>query len=283
MNNLEQLSYDDPTYNEELIEDIYKTISDAMKHTVLKNEKDLIFNPKITDTDEYLLQNLNSITWSIEVLRNDHYLTWWHEKARGEKHSTFVKNLIYNIGLFVFNAQIRKKDCNEKVRNILDKLEQMVLIRYNQVLSPQACYNLTYGCEFLSQGHYGFVLSSIVFIRIAIEKKIKWMLGIKDQNNFIKLSKMIDFLEQNHQKYFDLPKDIDFKKLGVINTWCNHTMIHNGIVPYLWTLWEAIEIISPLFRTEKNGSINLEGFTYRKDPNEDSKIAKELENFKSKK
>lgn len=280
MSILEQLTYNDPTYNEEQIEDIYKIIKDDMASVALKNKKNLIFKKEIkgVDIDEYLLQNLDSIAWAIDILRNNHYLTWWHEKTRGEKHSTFVKNLIYNIGLFMYNVQILKGMCSEKIRDTLDKLEQKVLVSYDQEFSPQALYNLTYGYELLSAGHHLSFFSSVFFIRVAIEKKLKMMLGIKDDDKSCSLSKMIGFLEKNHEKYFDLPQGIDFNKIRTINTWCNQTMIHNGIVPYLWTIWEAIETISPLFRTENNGAINLEGFMYRKDPNEN--LVKKVKKFK---
>lgn len=66
-----------------------------------------------------------------------------------------------------------------------------------------------------------------------------------------------------------MPPNVDFDKIMLVKNWCNR-IIHYGVFPYIWVLWDAIEIMEPLFHTfDKEGRINLEGFHYRKDITQD--------------
>ena len=104
------------------------------------------------------------------------------------------------------------------------------------------------------------------FIRQAVEIKVKEILGIItikcDKIPFLPISKLLSFLVDNHEKYFDLP--VEPKYLRYINNWTN-SFIHTGIVPFFWQSLEAIDLLNDLFATEKDEyGLNLFGFKYRK-------------------
>ena len=166
---------------------------------------------------------------------------------------------------------------------LIDKSLQSVVVEINNIIGsiqglddyihPQRLFDCSYECNLsLYPRFYISLIEKAFLIRIALEKKIKWMIFgdlQEHKNHILNLDTALKKLKENHKQYFDLPSNVDFDKIMLVKNWCNR-IIHNGLFPYVWVVWDAIEIMEPLFHTsDKEERINLEGFHYRKDITQD--------------
>jgi len=104
--------------------------------------------------------------------------------------------------------------------------------------------------------NYSTDLLALFGLRLALEKRIKGLLGIdsaSDNGKDIGLSVLIETCTRLNAVLYS--KDFMWPEIKLLNTWINHH-VHRAIRPYPWSLFMAFETLRPFISPKKVLHIN---------------------------
>ncbi|HEF7932360.1 hypothetical protein C3H55_08355 [Campylobacter jejuni] len=269
---LEKMTYQDEKENLLVLEKIVKLLNDYIyeQKNIIYDKFDLIFKRPEQFNDEYIISHYLSICRAIKSVNENRYLVCW-EIASGIPQTIITQTIIYDIARFYNAIRGKEKSFDKSLQSVVMEINNIIgsIQGLDDDIHPQRLFNYSFGC-YLSPypKFYISLIEKAFLIRMALERKIKWMIFGDLQEREIKLHDFLLKLKENHKQYFDLPPNVDFDKIMLVKNWCNR-IIHDGLFPYIWVVWDAIEIMEPLFHTSNKEKIDLEGFHYRKDITQD--------------
>ncbi|EGK8026401.1 hypothetical protein IO389_001672 [Campylobacter lari] len=268
----EKIVYKDKKMNLLILNKIFILLDELYKQKNITDDQiDLIFKRPKQFNDEYIISHYLSIYRAIKSINKDEYFVFW-EIANGVPQEIITQTIIYDIARFYNTIKHKEKFIDRFLQSIVKEINNIIgsIQGLDDFIHPQSLFNYSFGCHLSPYSQfYTSLVGKAFLIRIALEKKIKWMIFGDLQEHKINLHKVLNKLKENHKQYFDLPPNIDFDKIILVKNWCNR-IIHDGLFPYICVLWDAIRIIEPLFHiSNKEGGINLEGFHYKKDITQD--------------
>ncbi|HEC1777078.1 hypothetical protein L8U98_07330 [Campylobacter sp. RKI_CA19_01128] len=271
MEMLEKITYQDKENNLLILNNILDLLEDGLykKKNTINDKFDLIFKQPKQFNDEYIKSHYLSIYRAIESVNENRYFVFW-EIASGMPQKIITQTIIYDMARFYNTIKHKEKLIDESLRYIVKEINNIIgsIQGLGDYIAPQESFYNSFGFSQLYTPFHTSLIGKAFSIRMALEKKIKWMIFGDLQEYKINLHEVLNKLKENHRQYFDLPSNVDFDKIMLVKNWCNR-IIHNGLFPYIWVVWDAIEIIEPLFGISKEGMIDLRGFHYRKDTTQD--------------
>lgn len=273
---LDKASYKNIKFNLEKFVCIRKIIDSYRKDIEELYDESLIFEidfKKIGEnTDRYFATHFICIDWVIKQIEIESYLVWYDLIQKKLSMMELTQSVIFDILELVSDISNNKNLKNKSLKNIEKKISSEIGSIDRPEIKPQDFFNVCIGSESLEvKGYKTVIIKRIFFIRLALEQKLKAMIVALEQKLEKslcdkKLGRMLKFISDKHEEYFDLPNDLDIQKLKKINTWCNKTLIHYGKTPSIWVIWKAVDYIRPLFKQQdKYGRINLEGCNFLKE------------------
>lgn len=266
-----KISFQDEKYNLSILDKIFVLLDDLYKTENTINDKfDLIFQQPEQLNDEYIKSHYLSIYRAILSIKENKYLVCC-EIGSGIPQKIITQTIIYDIARFSNEIKHKEKLMDESLRSVFKEINNQIgsIHGLEHYMLPQHLFHYSFGnCSSQYTPFHTSLIGKSFLIRLALEKKIKWMIFGDLQEHKINLDTALKKLKENHEQYFDLPPNVDFDKIMLVKNWCNR-VIHNGLSPYIWVVWDAIECIRPLFYTKKEGVIDTEGFHFRKDITQD--------------
>ena len=194
----EKITYQDEEEN--LL--VLKKIAELYEQKNITDDKiDLIFNQPEQFNDEYVKSHYLSIYRAIKSVNENRYFVSW-EIASGIQPKIITQTIIYDIARFYNAIRGKEKSFDKSLQSVVVGINNIIgsIQGLDDYIHPQRLFDYSYGCNLSPYPRfYISLIGKASLIRIALEKKIKWMIYGDLQERRIQLHKALNKLKENHK------------------------------------------------------------------------------------
>lgn len=176
---LKKISFQDEKYNLSILDKIFVLLDDLYKTKNTINDKfDLIFQQLEQLNDEYIKSHYLSIYRAILSIKENKYLVCC-EIGSGIPQKIITQTIIYDIARFSNEIKHKEKLMDESLRSVFKEINNQIgsIHGLEHYMLPQHLFHYSFGnCSSQYTPFHTSLIGKSFLIRLALEKKIKWMI-----------------------------------------------------------------------------------------------------------